>query len=146
MTLVAKYEISVPPDQPASDLRAPGTGHFIVSVTNRVQHDGTPIYADRGRLKVAVKEVDGFPTAVDGRSSGAPGLAFPRTLYPLSTTPVERERARCVGGREDGRCFSHVLGQELLTIEALDGSDSSTYRRTGRAEADGALIFEHMGA
>ncbi|WP_034263612.1 hypothetical protein [Actinospica robiniae] len=142
MTLVEKYEIAIPPERSTGGLRAPGAGHFIIEVTNRVQHDDTPIYAGTDGLTVAVKEVRGACVAAAGHVPGVPGAAFPRSLYPLPGMAVERERVRCAGGRADGRYFSHLLGQELLIVEALDGSDSSKYRRTGQADADGAAIYE----
>lgn len=142
MTLVEKYEIAIPPDQHTRDLRAAGTGHFIVGVTNRVQHDDTPIYTSIHGLTVAVKEVHGTFVAADGRVPGGPDVTFPRALYPLPGVEVERERVRCAGGREDGKYFSKLIGQDLLIVEALDGSDSSTYRRTGQVDADGALVYE----
>ena len=142
MTLVQKYEIAIPPEGSTGDLRAPGFGHFIIEVTNRVQHDDTPIYASPEGLTVTVKEVHGASIAADGRVPGVPGATFPRPLYPLPGMTVERERVRCAGGRADGRHFSHLIGQDLLIVEALDGSDSSAYRRTGQADADGAPIYE----
>lgn len=144
MTLVEKYEISIPPDQSTHDLRAPGAGHFVVEVTNRVRHDGTPIYTNPNGLTVAVQEVDGTSVATDGHVPGAPNVTFPRPLYPLPGMEVERERVRCAGGQADGRCFSHLVGQDLLVVEALDGSDSSSYRRTGQADADGARRYEQV--
>jgi hypothetical protein len=142
MTLVGKYEIAISPDRPTRDLRAPGTGHFIVEATNRVRHDDTPIYTNPNGLAVAVQEVRGACVAADGHVPDAPDLAFPRPLFPLPGLGVERERVRCEGGREDGRYFSQLTGEELLIVEALDGSDSTTYRRTGRTDADGAVIYE----
>lgn len=142
MTLVEKYEIAIPPGKTGRDLRAPGSGHFILEVTNRVRHDDTPIYTSADGLTVAVEEVDAVAVATDGRAPSGPDVTFPRPLYPLPGMAVERERVRCAGGREDGQHFSHLADQDLLVVEALDGSESSTYRRTGRVDADGASIYE----
>lgn len=142
MALVEKYEIAIPSDQTIHDLRAPDVCHFIVSVTNRVQHDDAPIYTGPDGLAITVKEDRGAVVAAEGHAPSAPDAKFPKPLYPLPGMAVERERVRCAGGREDGRHFSHLVGQDLLIVETVDGSDSTTYRRTDRTDADGAVVYE----